>query len=225
MSLCYSRIEPDDNLTNLVREYGKETFGVDLPQDKVVGKGCSVKSNDDRIKLEFGWESSTIHINGASYRCYKDSALPYVKVALDFIRQIGVGSVSKLEFYKYNELGYKSDAQVGMPQLLAQMFSAELVAKISDEDKNTMSELARWEKAVQWDDNESSRTMTVEFGFQRNGTDGKNGCITLRSKVESIEDTSINNILPRLESFNGVLDNAFHWCMASEVIQNMSKTL
>lgn len=222
----FNRVSPSDETVEGLRKFFDKHFGlkeVDIEQTK--SNGISVFSEDETVRILFGWDKCILIMRTPAYKSF-DFAKPFLGIVAEYFNLVGVSELSDVVMWKYNELEYKLDGAGNAALVMRGVFSDALLnANLSDEDERAMRSLTRWEKTVAYenvDDNHS--VLTFEFGFKSKKTDQLEGVVTLKTAILSSTDVvAVSDMDMLLHSFNATLDDAFHWGVKDDIINEMKR--
>lgn len=193
-------------------------------------KGMAVNSDDGLIKFDFSLSHVELTLRHPAYKQF-NFALQWVGVITDYLHLMGSKAVNKLTISKYNELGFSLPKGVGVELVMQQVFSESMLSYGKDprgmllSDKDSFESTSRWEKFGSFKgDDDLNSLFSFEFGFSRRATEPANGCLTLKTIIESrdvvIEIDTLRNVMCE---FNDILDRGFHWCVNEGIIKKMEE--
>ena len=214
----FATVHPDEILIADAKRYFETSFNGVILNDVDLSEGLNIKSTDELVWFDFRWDKLTICMKSPMYKSF-ELTLVVMEFALEFFKVIGITTVANLIFYKFNELSYNVERNVEVSSIMKQIFSNDLLKKMTPEDEVAQKNLSRWEKQISYSDDESQ--FVIEFGFSRTTKESNRGTLTLKTQIESKDVVHVNDIENTLRKFNQVLDNAFHWCILSEIIKEM----
>ena len=214
MVFYFDSVAKDDAFDIKVKGFLKDSFGLDSATTSGLEK---VVSKDKTVTLEFGTEFVKLSIKRPEYRSYEDDNVKELKsLMFKYIHLINVKKLTRLEMSKFNQLRYSSDKN--LKDIIGSVFCDELSDVIED------GSFTRLEKIWTADDEKSNSQFTIEYGFRRDTPDSKDGFLTLKTKIESTGTMiAIEDIENRMEQFNQILDEGFHWCVKPEIINLMKQ--
>lgn len=224
----YDTVNSSDVMVAQVCNFYKNHFGLEIADiDRTKGKGISVFSGDDTVRFSFGWDSCTLIMRTPAYKSF-GFAKPLLEIIQEYFNLIGVNDVNDVLMWKYNELEYELEGVGNASMVLKGVFSDVLLDKnMTDDDIKSMRSLTRWEKTVAFNNvDDYSSLLTFEFGFKSEKPDQLKGVVALKTMIMSSADTvAVSSLDNLLNSFNSTLDDAFHWCVKNEIIDEMKKEL
>lgn len=214
----YSMVHPTDTILANTKHFYEEDFNV-TTQDVDVAEGVYIKTKDDSLRFDFKWDSLTICMKSPLYKSI-DLTIEVLRYALKFFKIIGVNTIEKLVFYKYNELAYNTTKEIPVSKFMGEIFSKDLLDNMTSEDIKAQVELSRWEKQIDFDDKYSK--FTIEFGFSRSDKESNTGSLALKTQIETENYTfPVDDIINTIKEYNQVLDNAFHWSVTKKIVKEM----
>jgi len=224
----YGKVNPTDEKVARVCSFYENHFGLEIDDiDRTKGNGISVFSGDDTVRFSFDWDSCALIMRTPAYKSF-GFAKPLLEIILEYFSLIGVNDVKGVLMWKYNELKYELDGVGNASMVLKGVFSDVLLNEnMTDDDIKAMRSLTRWEKTVDFDDvDDKGSLLTFEFGFKSEKPDQLKGVVALKTMIMSSADAvAVSSLDGLLNSFNSTLDDAFHWCVKNEIINEMKKEL
>lgn len=207
----------------------KKNFGLDvdaMPQSQNI----SVNSEDGLIKFDFSLGYLELTMRHPAYKQF-NFVLQWLGIILEYLYVLGVENLKKTTLSKYNELGFALPPGVGVELVMQQVFSNEILqygrdaTGALDSGKDDFSRTSRWEKFGSFEGEDKWNSLfSFEFGFSRRATEPSNGCLTLKTIMESRDvDVKVDSLKDVLTEFNDVLDRGFHWCVTESIIRKMEE--
>ena len=222
----YGNVYPSDEMVAQVCSFYKNQFGpVIVDIDRIKGKGISIFSGDDTVRFSFGWDGCALIMRTPAYKSF-GFAKPLLEIIQKYFNLIGVNNVNRVLMWKYNELEYELAGGGSASVVLKGVFSDGLLDNyMTEDDIKAMQSLTRWEKTVAFNDVDDKKSLlTFEFGFKCEKPDQLKGVVALKTMIMSSADVvAVSSLDGLLNSFNSTLDDAFHWCVKSEIIDEMKK--
>ena len=211
-------------LQHRMGEFFEREFGLANVEMEEMPKAVSVFSNDQKIRFAFGLSRCELSIKREAYRSFEEIS-PLLSKIYAFIGALGRDRVIRLSFSKYNELGYEADEERAVADVMEGIFSADLMARMTKQDRRAQKDLSRWEKIVRVKGNDATNSIfTIEYGFTRKSEGAVESSLTLKTLIESqCGNIALLDVPKVLIDYNQVLDNAFHWCVSDQVLKAMSK--
>lgn len=222
----YDPVAPSEKLATEVGDFCKKHFGLDnIDKERTMEGGISIFSEDISVRFSFGWDECLLVMRTPAYKSFGFSK-PFLEIVMEYFNIIGVGEVKSVTMWKYNELEYELRGEGNAAVVLKGVFSDELLKdNLTVEDEKAMQSLTRWEKTVACngvDDKQS--LLSFEFGFKSMKPDQLKGVVTLKTLIMSSDGAvAVKEIDHLLASFNSTLDDAFHWSVGNDIINEMKK--
>lgn len=184
-------------------------------------QGISIFSEDHSLEFKFTSGSAEAKMSTPAYSSF-DTAKDFWNLLPLYLESIKVSEVSRLIVRKYSALYFKSNtADYDVKKFMDEVFCEDLMKLIPD-DRNSYKALNSLEKTWSKDDAETGTCFTVVFGIKKSDTVDKNDKLTLVTSVESKNEMfKRTEIMDRIEKYNKILFDAFHWCVNSEIIEKM----
>lgn len=222
ISLFFPEVLISDNLQKSASEFFNREFGLPNIQMEAMPKAVSVFSNEKEICFSFGLSRADLSIKREAYRSFEEIK-PLLSMLLGFLRTLGLQNITAISFSKYNELGYETKDGVTVADVMADVFSKDLLKSMTKRDVATQKDLSRWEKVVQAKGNDETNSLfTIEYGFRKIPVEKGRSSLTLKTIIESKSDNvATRDLLDILIYYNQILDNAFHWCVTDKVLKAM----
>ena len=224
MSLFFQTAGITELLCGKVSRFFAESFGIKDVKAENLAKPVSVYSKDEMVRFYFSLSHVELAVKQPAYRSYEHIE-PLRKKALEFLDMMGVESLSKVMLYKYNQLGYQLEAAGSVAEVMRDVFSSSLLGNMTAEDMKSLDRLSRWEKSHSLKgEDETDSSFTIEYGFRKKSLDSDTDALTLKTQIETGNVVVKRVDLPRvLSEFNQMLDNGFHWCVTTGIIDEMKK--
>lgn len=178
----------------------------------------SIFSDDHCIEFKFGLDYAEAKISAQKYTSF-ENAKPYWDVLYNYLHALQLSSVEKLIVRKYNALYFKaSDEKYDVKSVMAEVFSGHLMSFMTE--INQEDSLNSIEKSLSIPDVESDSLFNVVFGIKKSDTATSNDHLTLVLTLESNKaPILLREFYERMDTYNSVLFNAFHWCINDSIIQ------
>lgn len=224
VSLYFQAVDITDSLPEKVGRFFEESFNVKDVKAEDLTKPVSVYSKDEMIRFYFSLSHVELAVKQPAYRSYEHiEALR--KKAFEYLDLMGVESLSKVMLYKYNQLGYQLTESGSVADVMRDIFSPSLLGNMTEEDMNSLDGLSRWERSYSLKgEDETNSSFTIEYGFRKKSLDSETDALTLKTQIETGIVVVNRDDLPRvLSEFNQILDNGFHWCVTTGIVDEMKK--
>lgn len=215
----FAAINRTTELDAAVEIFFRESFLLDGILISSLEKGMKVFSKDEQIIFFFGADFVELSIKQPEYVSY-DHISPYRELLRNYLQTLKVGELKKLVMYKYNQLEYQANDEKQVKDVICDVLNSELMSDVGD----VLDNYTRWEKTTHFSDDDSQSQFTIEYGFRKDAQNPKNGALTMKTQIESMEDSiTSTNVEEKMELFNHILDNGFHWCVVPEIINRMKE--
>lgn len=221
LALFYPEVEQSSIDTGKLNSFYTQFKGVDVNIEKIK-EGIELTSEDESIKLRFTLEFVEVLLRTPSYKTF-DLALQFLSVLNSYFEAMNIKTINKLIVSKYNELRFQQpSAEFTIQKIMKGVYSEALIQRVLS-GKEVLKDLTRWEKELRFDNTEETDTQfTIECGFSRRGVSGLSGILALTTRVEtSTNPFGIGELAGKANMYNGILDNAFRWCVRNEIIDKM----
>lgn len=225
--LDFDIVNKTDDILEGLRTLYKNHFNLNDVFDEDGSDRVEVYSEDDTVRFVFGWSNCALIMRTPAYKSYS-FAKPLLSIIVEYLETLGVKELNKVVMWKYNELEYEINGDGSAAVAMNGVFSRELLeGNMTNEDVEAQQSLTRWEKTVTIQDKEDTNSEFIfEFGFKCHNSDQLKGVVTLKSTIQSIDiTTKVEDLNSRLDSYNAVLDDAFHWSVQNMIINEMKKQL
>ena len=224
LGFFFDEVALNDVLQQRTGEFFEREFGLLNVEMEEMPKAVSVFSSDQKIRFAFGLSRCELSIKREAYRSFVEISPLLLKID-GFINALGVAKLTKIVFSKYNELGYEADKNQTAADVMEGIFSADLIASMTKQDRRAQKDLSRWEKIVRAKgDDDTNSIFTIEYGFTKKAEGAVESSLTLKTLIESQSgNIALPDVPMVLKYYNQVLDNAFHWCVSDQVLRAMNK--
>lgn len=221
VALFYPEVEQGCIDTGKLNSFYTRFKGVEVNVEKIK-EGIELTSNDESIKLRFSLGFVEVLLRTPSYKTF-DLALQFLFVLNGYFEAMKIKTINKLVISKYNELRFRHpSAEFSIQKIMKGVYSEALIQRVLS-GKVGLKDLTRWEKELKFDNTEETDTLfTIECGFSRRDVNGLNGTLALTTRVETSKNPfEIGELADKANMYNGILDNAFRWCVRNEIIEKM----
>ncbi len=190
-----------------------------------IQKGLAIEAENQQIKIEFKNDTILVLMKCPAYKSF-NLALILIGDIIEYFEITNISYINKCQISKYDEVEFKNNKNYIILNVMKNVFSENLIAKLSENETKTFKELSRWEKVLEFeDDTDFPSRMIVEYGFSLRGVERQQGFLTLKTQIEStITTIPTDELMNLLEKHNHILDNAFHWCIKPEIINIMKES-
>lgn len=215
----FDAMSRNSELDVAVEKFFEESFLLKGISISSLGKGMKVFSKDEQTIFIFGADFVELSVKQPEYVSY-DHIFPYRELLRNYLQTLKVGELKKLVMYKYNQLEYQANDKKQTKDVICDVLNSELMSDARD----VLDDYTRWEKTKHFSDNDSQSQFTIEYGFRKDAQNPKNGALTMKIQIESMEDgITSTDVEKKMELFNQILDNGFHWCVVPEIINMMKE--
>lgn len=216
---CFSARNNIAELNAKVGEFFNTSFELEGITSSELEKGMEIFSKNGLVKFDFGTDTVELTVKQPEYRSYENIS-PLRRRMFEYLQLLEVSELQKLTMYKYNQLEYQAKNERLVKNVMGNVFSNDL---LSDVEESKQGDYTRWEKTKQYSDEQSQ--VTIEYGFRKDANDLNRGFLTLKTQIESTKKSiALTDIEKEMDSFNQILDNGFHWCVKSEIINIMKQS-
>ena len=224
VSLHFPKVDITDSLKDNMIRFFDEAFGVEDMPEESFEKVVFVHSKDDMIRFHFALEFVQFSVKQPAYRSFEQLAV-YRDKAFKYLEVLKVREISKIIFYKYNQLNYQLKNSGTPVDVMKDVFSTSLLNNMTEEDVKSQTGLSRWEKSLCFQGEDATDSaFTIEYGFRKKSKDSEQDALTLKTQIESGNvNVKKDNVMAILSDYNQILDNGFHWCVTPDIIKEMKK--
>ena len=227
ISLCFRPVLSSEDAIKRFIDFRKDCFNIPLEENAMLkpsGEDGSAKiaSSDNQVLFYFFLDSVSLKIKFPTYKQI-GNLMSFMPGVYEFLKSQGIDSIEKLRITKFNEIqyGFQSDSS-SVELAMEGIFSRELMTW--DGFKNPdFSDVARWERRVDFSDDHSQANAMVMYGFVKDDNDRRKGSLTLKTSVEQIKSIKCTCIEEELDLCNVFVDSAFHWSASSAILNAMQK--
>lgn len=216
LCVSYTPIADTDAYVNGLAEFVSSHYNKKLDKDKFNG-GIGLISEDNNRSIYFSSERTALRMRYPGYKSF-DIILKNMSNITDYLKAFVVDAQLTVYIIKFNEMTYefKRDTQLDIESAMRAVFSRELIG-----DVNIDREAVRWEKEIQFDDDETQTIMRLTYGYKKDDLNPNRGSLILKSSISFDVANATEITEERLSPLNELLDSAFHWCVNDDVIKNM----
>jgi len=225
IKISYTPAIYDDKVFERIHKFVETEFGIDVHKNERK-ENFAIRANDGMITFLFENDSAYLKLRHPLYKSFESSE-QYRDKLLKYIDTLGVGKIKRVEISKYNELHYKfEESKSSLKFVMENTFSEQLLnygEGKKELDENFFNATSRWETAgsISGDDELQSK-FTYQYGFCKDAESEQTGRLTLKTIMASEKDNSTKDLPTILEKLNLTIDEAFHWCIKKEIIDQMS---
>jgi len=225
IKINYTPVSYDNNVFRRILEFTETEFNLLVPPNERK-RDFAIKSEDEMIAFQFKENSAYLKMRHPLYKSFENTKLFRDKL-LKYIGTIGVEKIKRVEISKYNELLYRyEDSNSTLKVVMETIFSESLLhfGKGKKElDENFFNETSRWEATGNiCGEDELQSKFTYQYGFCKDAESEYSGRLTLKTIIASEKDNSSKDLPNILEKLNLIIDEAFHWCIRKEIIDQMN---
>ena len=206
-----------DALRDFFMQFTNETVNLEGLSDTERATFCS----DNAIALKFGWDYAEVTLCTPTYSSF-EASMPYWQWLIKYLSILGVSSINRLVVRKYSALYFKSDTEdYNIRSFMSEVFCKDLMQLIPT-NINSYKALNSLEKTWSVDDDESGTTFTTVFGIKKTDFFDKHDKLTLVNSIESKDgEFPVADLMNRMEKYNKILFDAFHWFVKEDIIEKM----
>lgn len=194
--------------------------GAKISAQHFLEKGrIDVFSSDHNIEFRFGLEASDVKVCTPVYTSF-DQSKAFWQLLMEYIEILGVNTIDKLSVRKYSALYFKIDGpDYDVRKVMSEVFTGDIMACF--EGVNFQMPFNSIEKSWSADDEDTATKCNIVFGFKKSDTAEKNDHLTLVTSVESAYSLPVAEVMNKIETYNKILFDAFHWCIKKSIIKSL----
>ena len=218
--VCHFEAEEKDIAASSVSAFFKDHFDLSDIDIEKLRNTVLLQSKGEWLSFSFSLSKFQLKLRFPNYQGF-DSVRHWFNLMEDYFTKLGISYFTKISVLKYNELPYTlSSDSVNVAEAMKEIFSANLLDGIFEEDSKDFKNLNRWERKLFLSDPETNTGMMFIYGFSEK--DENKGVLTLKT-VASTSDVRIpsSRFKETIDELNTLLNRAFLWSATEEIISQM----
>lgn len=218
----FPKVEPSKVDMDALREFFTQFTNEVVNLDGIfANERATFCSKDNAIALKFGLDYSEVTLCTPTYSSF-EASMPYWQWLIKYLGILGVNNVTRLVVRKYSALYFKSNtADYNIRSFMSEVFCKDLMQLIPT-NIGSYKALNSLEKTWTAKDEDSKTVFTTVFGIKKTDFFDRHDKLTLVNSIESTDGTfPVDDLLNRMEKYNKILFDAFHWCVKEDIIEKM----
>ena len=209
-----------------LQHFALESFNINIEKEEAITEnGVVISSQEMAIDFYITNKRLIIKIGRKNYKTFKESVIPYIKIAKTFIESVSkLDKIQSCEIRKINIWPYSNIAskRTLTETLMGKIFSKELL-----ENGNFKSQIPENQNVTQWMNEKVFKgeysSLKLKYGFIAKDENHDKERIILDSSIEMLQPTDLSDIEDVFNQLNTILFNAYHWSITEQIIQIMSR--
>lgn len=207
-------------------DYTEKKFSLKVNHD-LDKRGIQIRNDKNGVALLFVNGVLMANIDRDHYVSFSDSALSQINKLKDFVSdvlnedKVKCANIRKLNLWQVQDVKPDMVEKV-RTEMMTQVFSEAFIKsdahqKLASEEKGVLFDKYAW--------SEGDETVTVRLAFVP--VNGKAGAFNLVMdmdlEIQPADGLPLDGLAEFMRQRNGILFNAFHWCVNKNIIKQMQE--
>lgn len=227
VSLCFCPVLDYENAIRNFSGFRQKYFHISSEEKFVLKsreeeESVIIASSDNQVIFSFYLDSISLKIKIPTYKQFGD-LMAFMPVVVAFLEAQGIDTVDDIRITKFNETHYGFQSESSSVDIAMKgIFSPEMMAWEGFKNPD-FSDVARWERRIDFSDDNDNASAMVLYGFIKDDLDRKKGSITLKTSIVKRGPIDRKYLAEELERCNVSIDSAFHWAASDDILKEMQR--
>lgn len=227
VSLYFRPVLPVDEAIDRFVDFRQKNFHIpveDRADLRPRGEEGSAKiaSSDNQVIFNFYLDSIALKIKFPTYKKI-DDLLAYLPTISSYLKSQGIEKVELIRITKFNEIKYGFYSDTTPVELAMEGIFSEAMRNWDDFKNPDFSDVARWERRIDFSDSTTHTKAMAMYGFSKDDTDKRKGVLILKTNTEMSGTIGVSDLKESLIFCNDIVDRAFHWCASAGILNEMKR--